>query len=133
MLVHTRYLKLDLCVDFPVQTVDRISVEGSSIAGVAGYNLICNTSKNQFLSPLAILAVQWLNVNDNVIKEGHADVTVSDIGPTTNSVLTSKLTFNCLYTSQAGEYKCRSLLTIPGTVDNHAVDETFTVAVTCKF
>ena len=125
--------QIDFCVHLPVQTVDSIAAEGNSIAGLFGYTLTCSTSKNQFLPPSAMLAVHWLDINDNVIKEGHPNFTVSDIGPTTNTVLTSKLTFNRLYASQAGEYKCRTLLTIPGIVDNHTVDKTFTVAVKCEF
>ena len=76
--------------------------------------------------------MQWLDLNDVVISEGNPNHTISGGGPTTNTVLTSRLTFNSLYTSQAGEYSCRTLLTIPGTVDNHAIEEIFTVAVKCK-
>ena len=120
-------------LDFPIQTVDPITTEGSSTAGLSGYTLICTASKNQFLSPLATLAVQWLDLNDAVISESNPNFTISDVGPTTRTVLTSRLTFNSLFTSQAGVYTCRTLLTIPGTVDDHTSDETVIVSVKCKY
>ena len=125
-------MPLYLTSDFPVQTVVPVTDEGSSIAGLSGYTLICNVGRNRFLSPSATLAVQWLDQNDAVISEGNPNFTVYDVGPTTNTVLTSRLTFNSLYTSQAGGYSCRTLLTIPAIVDNHTIDQTFTVSVKCK-
>ena len=110
-----------------------ITTEGSSIAGLSGYTLICSASKNQFLSDSSTLAVQWLDVNGAIISEDNANFTVSDVGPTSNTVLISRLTFNSLFTSQAGVYTCRTLLTIPGTVDNHSIEETFLVSVKCEF
>ena len=54
-------------------------------------------------------------------------------GPTNDVIVTSRLIFNSLLTSQAGEYTCRTLMTIPGTeILNHTVDATFTVIVKCK-
>ncbi len=125
------YIVFDL--DFPVQSVDPISTEGGSIAGFPGYTLICSTTKNRFLSTSATLAVQWLDLTGAVISAGNPNFTISGVGPTTSTILTSRLTFNHLYTSQAGEYTCRTLLTIPGTVDNHNIDETFTVSVKRKY
>ena len=76
--------------------------------------------------------MQWLDLNDAIISESNPNFTLSDVGQTNSTVLTSKLTFNSLYTSQAGVYTCRTLLTIPETVDNHTIDETVTVSVKCK-
>lgn len=119
-----------------MQSVEPITDEGLSIAGLSGYTLICSTSKNQFLSSSSTLAIQWLDTNDMVITRSREDssiFTVSSFGPTADTVLTSRLTFNSLYTSQAGMYTCRTLLTIPGTVTNHTMEVKFLVSVKCKF
>ena len=76
--------------------------------------------------------MQWLDVNDAIVSEGNPNFTISDVGPTTSTILTSRLSFNSIYTSQAGEYTCRTLLTIPGIVDNHIIDETVTMSVKCE-
>ena len=109
-----------------------VTAEGSSTAGLSGYTLTCNTSKNQFLSSSATLAVQWLDLNGAIISEDNSNFTVSNNGPTSNTILTSRLTFNNFFTSQVGVYTCRTLLTIPGTVDNHTIEETFSVSVRCE-
>ena len=109
--------------------VDAITDEGISMAGFSGYTLICNTSKEP-LRPA--LAVQWLDPRGIVIVSG-TNFTISGSGPTTDTVLTSRLTFNNLYTSQAGQYTCQTLQTIPGIVSNHPETVTFTVAVKCKY
>lgn len=49
------------------------------------------------------------------------------------NVVTSRLLFNSLMTSQAGEYTCRTLLSIPNIdVFHHAVDQILTVVIECK-
>ena len=122
---------LPLFIGFPTQLVDPIADEGISSAGFSGYTLICNTSKEPDLPPSTTLAVQWLDPRGNIISSG-TNFTSSGAGPTMDIVLTSRLNFNDLYTSQAGEYTCRTLQTIPGTVTNHPEPVTFTVQVKCK-
>ena len=119
-------------IGFPTQLVDPIADEGTSTAGsVSGYTLICSTSKEPDLPTTTTLAVQWLGPRGNVISRG-TNFTISGAGPTTDDVLTSRLTFNNLYTSQAGMYTCKTLQTIPGTVTNHPEGVTFTVQVKRK-
>ena len=116
---------------FPTQDVDSIIAEGVSTAGYSGYTLICNVSKEPDLPPSSTLAVEWLDPNGSVINDG-TNFTISRSGPTTSTVLTSRLTFNNLYTSQAGEYTCRTFETIPNIVTNHPVLMYFTVNVKCE-
>ena len=105
-----------------------MSAEGPSIAGFSGYTLICNTSKEPDLVSTSTLAVQWLDQRGSIIRDG-VNFTISGSGPTTDTVLTSRLTFNNLYTSQAGVYTCKTLLSIPGTINNHPELTQFTVYV----
>ena len=116
---------------FPTQVVD-VTGEGISTAGFSGYTLICNTSREPDLPPTSTLAVEWLHPRGNVITNG-TNFTISGAGPTTDISLISSLVFNSLYTSQAGEYTCRTLETIPGTVVNHPESETFTIQVQSEF
>ena len=85
-------------------------------------------SKEPLLPPASTLAVQWLDPSGTVIVSG-TNFTLSGSGPTMGTVLTSRLTFNNLYTSQAGQYTCRTLQTIPGIVRDHLEPMTFTVFV----
>ena len=116
---------------FPTQFVD-VTTEGVSTAGFPGYTLICNTSREPDLPPTSTLAVQWLDPKGNIINTG-ANFTITGSGPTTDPFLTSRLTFSILYTSQAGEYTCRTLQTIPGTVTNYPESVTFPVQVYCEY
>ena len=121
-----------LVIGFPTQFVYPIIAQGVSLAGFSGYTLICYTSRESDLPPTSTLAVQWLDPRGNIISAGE-NFTISGTGPTSNDSLTSRLVFNSLYTSQAGEYTCRTLQTIPGTVINHPELVTFTVPVKCEF
>ena len=116
---------------FPVQDVNPITEEGVATAGNSNYTLICNVTKEPDLPDAATLAIEWLDPSGSVI-DNEANFTVSETGPTFDDELTSHLTFNSLYTSQAGEYTCRTLQTIPGIVNNHAVQVSFSVQVKCK-
>ena len=128
---HTTQLLIILS-GFPTQEVHPITTEGISTAGFSGYTLICNTSKESDLPSTSTLVVQWLDQRGNLINAAGVNFTVSGSGPTTDTVLTSRLTFNHLYTSQAGVYTCRTLLTIPGTVSNHTELTSITVYVKCQ-
>ena len=119
-----------LSTAFPTQFVD-VTAEGISIAGFSGYTLICNTSREPDLPPTTTLAVQWLDPRGSVTSSGE-NFTISGVGPTTDVGLISRLVFNSLYTSQAGDYTCRTLQTIPGTVINHPELFTFPVQVKCE-
>ena len=122
--------KYILSSGFPTQFVD-VTAEGTSAAGYSGYTLICNTSREPDLPSTSTLAVQWLGPTGNVISSGE-NFTISGVGPTTDVGLISRLVFNSLYTSQAGDYTCRTLQTIPGTAINHPEPETFPVRVKCE-
>lgn len=132
--MHTVSMIINNCdfTDFPAQLVDPITAEGISTAGFSSYTLVCNTARESALQPSTTLAVQWLDPMGNVISSG-ANFSISGSGPTNDSFLTSRLTFSILYTSQAGEYTCRILQTIPGTVTNHTEDVSFTVIVKCEW
>jgi hypothetical protein len=93
--------------------------------------VICNTSKEPDLPPLSTLAVEWLDLRSNVISD-EENFTISGVGPTIDVHLISILVFDILYTSQAGDYTCRTLQTIPGTVINHPEPITFPVQVKCE-
>ena len=116
---------------FSTQLVNPITAEGSSTAGFSGYTLTCITRRESSLPPTSTLAVQWLDPSGNVITSG-TNFTISGTGPTTNIVLTSRLMFNTLFTSQAGVYSCRTLQTIPEIVTNHSESVIFLVQVKCK-
>lgn len=123
----------DFFAGFPVQEVNPIADAGVATAGHSGYTLICNVSKETNLPPTATLAIQWLDPSGSVIDSGtNTNFTVSDMGPTFDDELSSHLTFNSLYTSQVGEYTCRTLQTIPGLVNNHTMYVSFLVRVKCK-
>ena len=108
-----------------------MSAEGTSVAEFSGYTLICNTSKEPDLLSISTLTVQWLDQRGSRIIDG-VNFTISESGPTTDTVLTSRLIFNNLYTSQAGVYTCKALLTIPGTINSHPELMQFTVYVKCE-
>ena len=126
-----RSIHIFLITGFPTHLVD-VRDEGISTAGFSGYSLICNTSMEPDLPPTSTLAVEWLDPMGNIITNG-TNFTISGAGPTTDVSLISSLVFNSLYTSQAGEYTCRILQTILGTVVNHPESETFTVQIKCEF
>lgn len=115
---------------FPVQDVDPIAAEGIPTAGYPGYTLICNVSREPQLT--ATLAVQWIDPSGNIIIDNGTNFTVSGNDVTNDVVLTSRLTFTSLYTSQAGVYTCRTLQTIRNIVSNHSVEMTYPVRVKCK-
>ena len=119
-----------LSTGFPPQFVD-VTSEGISTAGFSGYALICNTSREPDLPPTSTLAVQWLDPGGNIISSG-GNFTISEVGPTTDIRLISRLAFDSLYTSQAGDYTCKTLQTIPETVINHPEPVTFPVQVKCE-
>ena len=116
-------------IDVPLPLVD-ISDEGEPIAGYFDYALICVTERDPYLSSLSTLAVQWLNSSGNKIT-GGVNFTIFESGPTNDTVLESRLSFSNLYTSQAGVYECRALLSIPGTDINYSVRANFSVHVKC--
>ena len=116
--------------DFPIQFAD-VTAENIFTPGFSSYTLICNTSRELDLSPTSTLAVEWLDPTGNVISSG-VNFTISGVGPTTNVGLISRLVFNSLYTSQAGNYTCRTLQTIPGIVINHPELVIFTIQVKCE-
>ena len=107
-----------------------ITDEGEPIAGHSDYALICIIERDPELSSLSILALEWLDPSGNVITSG-INFTVSGSGPTNDTVIKSRLSFSNLYTSQAGVYVCRGLLTIPGTDTNHSIEAIFAVHVKC--
>lgn len=120
-----------MIVGFPPQNAT-VFHEGDFTAASSNYVLVCSVEREEDLSNTSTLAVEWLDPRGNVISDG-SNFTISDAGPTTNSTLTSRLYFNSLYTSQAGNYTCRSLLTIPGTVTDNPFPVTFTVNVKRKY
>ena len=120
-----------ICIGFPTQKVDPVYAEGTSIAGFSGYTLICNTSKEPDLLSTSTLTVQWFDQRGSMIRDGR-NFSTSESGPTTDAVLTSRLTFSNLHTSLSGIYTCKSLLTIPGIINNHAEQVQFIAYVKCE-
>ena len=120
-----------LCyIDFPSQNVTLIE-EGLSTAGYSNYTLLCTTTREQHLSSLTAISVQWLGPNGSEISGDKFNIVTE--GSENGAVLISRLIFNNLLTSQAGDYTCRTALTIPGTdILNYTVNATFTLAVKCK-
>ena len=105
-----------------------------SIAGYTGYSLLCTVTREQDLSSLTIISIDWFDPSGLEILGSDQAINISSEGSTNDATITSRLIFNSLLTSQAGEYTCRSLMTIPGTdIFNYTVDEAFTIAVKCKF
>ena len=69
-----------------------------------------------------------------MLKDTNDDqFTVID-GGELSDLISSRLIFNKLMTSQAGEYTCKALLSIPGTnILNHTEEQPFIVIVKCMF
>ena len=103
-----------------------------STAGYSGYTLVCTTNREAGLNPASTLTIQWLDSDGNMITSGDDFFITGTQGPVSDASITSRLTFNSLMTSQAGLYTCRTLLTIPGTVVDHVVEDNFTVTVKCE-
>ena len=81
---------------------------------------------------MSTLSVQWLDPNGSVV-DGDSFSISGTPGPSSDIILTSRLSFLNLLTSQSGEYRCRSLLSIPGTgISNHHVKGSFFVEVNCE-
>ena len=121
-----------ITVGFPAQNVT-VTDEGVSIAGYAGYTLLCTVTREQDLSSLTIISIQWFDPNGLEILGSDQAINISSEGSANDPIITSRLIFNSLLTSQAGEYTCRSSMTIPGTdIFNYTVDEAFTITVKCK-
>ena len=120
-------------VGFPAQYVT-VTDEGVPTAGYAGYSLLCTVTREQDLSSSTTISIQWLEPSGLEISGGDQAINISSEGSANDVTVTSSLVFNSLLTSQAGEYTCRTSMTIPGTdIFNYTVDETFTIAVKCKF
>ena len=118
-------------IGFPPQHVN-VTDEGTSIAGSSGYTLICSITREQDLSPMSTLSVQWLDPDGSVV-DGDGFRISGTRGPSSDTVFTSRLTFLNLLTSQSGQYICRSMLTIPGTgIINYPVGSSFFVEVNCE-
>ena len=117
--------------DFPTQLVNVVD-EGVSTAGYPAYTLVCTTNREADLNPASTLTIQWLDSDRTVISSGD-DFSISGTqGPVNDVSITSRLSFDSLMTSQAGLYTCRTLLTIPGTVVHHVVEDNFTLTVKCE-
>lgn len=118
---------------FPPQHVN-ITDEGISIAGSSGYTLICTISRELDLSSTSTLSVQWVDPDGSVVDGDQNSFSITGMqGPSNDAILTSRLTFLNILTSQSGQYTCRSLLTVPGTsINNHPIDGSFLVEVNCK-
>ena len=118
---------------FPPQNVT-VTDEGMSIAGYSDYSLLCTVNRNQHLSSSSMISIQWLGPDGLEVSEENQFIITSSEESTNDIVVTSSLIFNSLLTSQAGEYTCRTSMTIPGTdVLNYTVDQTFIVSVKCKW
>ena len=137
---------------FPSQNVT-VTEEGLSIAGYLDYALLCTVTREQHLSSSSIISIQWLGPNGLISTGENFTVNNSEgsgSGYDTLDVLrdaftttyyveqsanmvTSRLQFKHLLTSQAGEYTCRTFLSIPSTqILNYSVVEMFTVTVRRK-
>ena len=130
------YLMLDsnclMLTGFPLQNVT-VTDEGVSTAGYAGYSLLCTVTREPDLSSLTTISIQWLDPSGLEIS-GDQTINISSEGSANDDIVTSALVFDSLLTSQAGEYTCRTAMTIPGTdIFNYTVDEAFTVTVKCKY
>ena len=103
-------------------------------AGYAGYSLLCTVTREQDLSSLTTISIQWLDSSGLKISGGDQAINISSEGSANDAIVTSRLVFNSLLTSQAGEYTCRTSMTIPGTdIFNYTVNEAFTITVKCRF
>ena len=118
------------CIGFSPQLVN-ITGEEELTAGYAGYTLVCLAERENHLPTSSSIAAQWFGPDNTLINDGMNFI-ISGSSTTTSTVLTSRLTFNSVYTSQAGVYTCRTLLTIPGVVINDSVEVNLTVKVKCK-
>ena len=109
-----------------------ITDEGVSTAGYPGYSLLCTVTREQDLSSLTTISIQWLDPSGLEIS-GDQAINVNSSGSANDVIVTSRLIFNSLLTSQAGEYTCRTSMSIPGTeIFNYTVDEVFPIKVKCK-
>ena len=105
-------------------------VEGTPTAGDV-YSLVCDVSRADTLASSTILEVMWWDNNGALISSGSG---LSITGPTstTDTTLTSTLTFTPLKTSQGGMYTCAVNMTIPegdSTVQDFQVTSTAQVSL----
>lgn len=110
-----------------------ITDEGVSTAGYPGYSLLCTVTREQDLSSLTTIFIQWLDSTSGLEISGDQAINVNSSGSANDAIITSRLIFNSLLTSQAREYTCRTSMSIPGTeIFNYTVDEVFPITVKCK-
>ena len=87
------------------------------------HNLNCTVIREDIFSSSTFLEIIWLDNNNDVITN-KSTTTINGVTNSTDTSITSILTFPRLRTSQAGRYTCAVNMTIPGVVEDHQDTET---------
>ena len=118
-------------IAFPPQVVHIFhSTNQSTIAGTE-YSLHCNVIREGTLSSSTYLEIIWLDIN-NEVSTSNSDTVINGFTNSTDTNITSTLTFPYIRTSQAGRYTCAVNMTIPGVVEDRQVRRTTDVYVQSK-
>ena len=83
--------------------------------------------------PSILLEIIWLDNSNDEIVSPISDISNTGVTSSTDTNITSTLTFPYTRTSQAGRYTCAVNMTIPNVVDDHLVMKTANVYVRSKF
>lgn len=104
-----------------------------SIAPGSHHYIQCNVSRSSMLPNTTQLTITWLDNSNRTISDDRDHRLSISERMVNETVLSSKLTFYYMYTSQAGQYTCIVTMTIPQEVLSYSINSTLDVAVQCKY
>ena len=122
-----------LVVAFPPQVVQILSDSSGVPTAGSSHSVQCIARRINVLSPSTLLEIIWLDNSNNEIITPNSDISITGVTRSTDTNITSTLTFPNIRTSQAGRYTCAVNMTIPNVVDDHLVMKTTNVYVRSKF
>ena len=99
----------------------------------SSHSIQCIARREDTLPPSTLLEIIWLDNSNNEIISPNSDTNITGVTSSTDTNITSTLTFPYTRTSQAGRYTCAVNMTIPDVVDDHLVMKTANVYVRSKF
>ena len=118
-------------IALPPQVVHIFHSTNQSTTAGTEYSLHCNVNREGTLSSTTYLEIIWLDHNNEVIPP-NSDTVINGVTNSTDTNITSTLTFPYIRTSQAGRYTCAINMTIPDVVEDHQVRRPTDVYVQSK-
>ena len=95
------------------------------------HSIVCRITRVDTLADDTLLEVTWLDHNNKVITPGPTH-TITGPTSTTETSLTSNLTFTTLTTSQGGRYTCLATMTIFDIIEDNVEMATSDLFITSK-